>query len=293
MTRSQLLSTLCLIISSSLFSQEHADCNTALEICNKQPLHIFSDTEGIDPTELNSAACFSNGTPGNYENNTYWIRFTVAQSGSLWFILRPDNPPDDLDFAVFRLNTGNCDNKELVRCMAAGDITFPSPCMGPTGLLPGQIDVSVPAGCTTVDNFLAPLDLQTGETYVLAINNFTSSMDSFTVEFCGTALLGCETEICSTLKSNEKSALQTVNIYPNPVLQQQAWLELQLTDPAEITMTLFNTLGVPLQVNNLKVPAGQYLQWLDLSGVASGVYMLTLHDGMAIQSFVIQVLNRL
>jgi len=291
MTRCLLLFSAALM-TGSLFAQEHADCATALEICNKQPLHLYSNGEGVDPTELNSAACFSNGTPGNFENNIFWIRFTVAQGGSLWFILRPDNPVDDLDFAVFQLNTGGCANKTTVRCMAAGDFNSTSPCMGPTGLLPGQTDINGPAGCPPgADNFLAPLETQTGEMYALAINNFTSSMDSFTIEFCGTALLGCETEVCGTLKSNEQTALQTVKIYPNPALPQETWLEWQLSKTAEITGTLFNMVGIPVRLNHWDAPAGPFRQRLDLKDLPAGVYVLTLSDGNAVRSHILHIMN--
>ena len=193
---------------------------------------------------------------------------------------------------MFQINTGGCADKTTLRCMAAGDFVPSSPCMGPTGLLPGQTDLSASAGCLPgADNFLAPLETQTGETYALAINNFTSSMDSFSIEFCGTALLGCETEVCGTLRSNEKTALQTVKIYPNPAVQQETWLELQLSNPTEITGTLFNALGMPLRLNHWDVPAGPHRQRLNLAGLPPGVYILTLRDGNAARSHILHIMN--
>ncbi len=292
MTRLLLLFSASLM-TGSLFAQEHADCATALEICNKQPLHLYSNGEGVDPSELDSVTCYSTGgPPGPFEFNISWIRFTVSQGGSLWFIIRPDNTTDDLDFVVFRLSTGNCADKTVVRCMAAGDFVPSSPCMGPTGLLPGQTDINGPAGCPVgADNFLAPLETQTGEIYALAINNFTSSMDSFSIEFCGTALLGCETEVCGTLASNEQTALQTVKIYPNPAVQQETWVEWQLSKPAEITGTLFNMFGIPVRLNHWDAPAGPNRQHLNLEGLPAGVYILTLSDGNAVRSHILQVIN--
>ena len=160
----------------SLGAQSHADCALALEICNKQPIILpLIYGPGNDSLELDNTVC-SAGFP-NFESSTAWVRWRVAQGGTFWFIIYPLNPDDDIDFFVYKLFNGDCAQKTSVRCMVAGDFSSSSPCMGPTGLLPGENDINGPPGCLPgTNNFLAPIDVVAGEEYALAINNFSSSL---------------------------------------------------------------------------------------------------------------------
>ncbi len=168
-----------------------SDCPTAALLCDKSPFVVKSVTgAGNNITELNDAACFSGGAPINYESNSTWFVWICDQPGTLTFTLTPLSPPDDLDFVVYRLpnGVGNCQGKQVVRCMASGDFFFPSPCMGPTGLREGETRTSVPAGCNFPNptTWAAPLNMQSGEVYALCVNNFTSSGNGFSIEFGGT-----------------------------------------------------------------------------------------------------------
>ena len=168
-----------------------SDCPTASILCDKSPFVVQQvNGAGNDITELNDASCFFNGAPVNNESNSTWFVWTCDQAGTLEFTLTPLNDPDDLDFVVYRLpnGIGNCTNKEVVRCMASGSFQFPSPCMGPTGLLAGETDTSEDAGCQQADDnaWLAPLDMVSGETYALVVNNFSATGNGFSIEFGGT-----------------------------------------------------------------------------------------------------------
>lgn len=168
-----------------------SDCPTASVLCDKSPFVVQSVTgAGNNITELNDATCFSNGAPGNFESNSTWFVWICSKSGPLTFTLTPLSIADDLDFALYRLpnGPGNCQGKQLVRCMASGEYNYQSPCMGPTGLRVGDTDTSEDAGCTDAgDNaWLAPFDMVQGETYALCINNFTTSGNGFSIEFGGT-----------------------------------------------------------------------------------------------------------
>lgn len=170
-----------------------SDCPDASILCDKSPFVVQNVTgAGTNTSELTDALCFSNGAPGNFETNSTWFVWTCSQSGTLEFTLSPNNVSDDLDFALYRLpnGIGNCQGKELVRCMASGDFTFPSPCMGPTGLQAGDTDISEDAGCQNAgdDAWLAPFDMVQGESYALCVNNFTSTGNGFSIEFGGTGL---------------------------------------------------------------------------------------------------------
>lgn len=168
-----------------------SDCPQASILCDKSPFVVQSVTgAGQNNLEMEDATCFDNGSPGIKESNSTWFVWTCSQSGTLDFTLTPTNPADDLDFVVYRLpnGIGNCSGKQIVRCMASGEFNAPtSPCMGPTGLRPGDPDISEDAGCQEAndDAWLKSLDMIAGETYALAINNFTSTGNGFSVEFEG------------------------------------------------------------------------------------------------------------
>jgi len=163
------------------------DCPTAIFVCDKSQREIqFVAGPGADPFEWDGATCLI-GFAG--ESNSSWFTFTAATSGTLEFTLNPVNPNDDLDFVVYHLPNGpdDCSGKILERCMAAGDFSLPSPCMGPTGLNATSTDVSEDPGCFNGnDNFLRYMDLVAGETYTVSINNFTSSGSGFTIDWGGT-----------------------------------------------------------------------------------------------------------
>ncbi|MEO6758064.1 MAG: PKD domain-containing protein, partial [Saprospiraceae bacterium] len=177
-----------------------SDCPQASILCDKSSFVVQKVTgAGQNISELTDATCFSNGAPGNYETNSTWFVWTCSQSGSLEFTLTPLNVADDLDFVLYRLpnGIGNCQGKEVVRCNAAGDNVYPSPCMGPTGLRAGDSDISEDAGCNDQgDNaWLAPFDMVAGQSYALVINNFTSTNSGFNIQFSGNGeFLGPEAE---------------------------------------------------------------------------------------------------
>lgn len=180
--------------------EPQSDCPQAAILCDKSPFVVQSVSGfGLDGKELDDATCFFNGSPVNNESNSTWFVWTCSQSGTLEFKLTPLSPPDDLDFVVYRLpnGIGNCQGKQVLRCMASGDFKFPSPCMGPTGLRSGETDISENAGCSPQDNnWLAPLNMVAGETYALVVNNFTSTGNGFSIEFGGTGeFLGPEARL--------------------------------------------------------------------------------------------------
>ncbi len=169
-----------------------SDCPQAAILCDKSAFVVQSVIGGgQDITELDQdALCFSNGhSSGNYETNSTWFVWTCSQSGTLEFALSPLNVSDDLDFGLYRLpnGIGNCEGKQLVRCNAAGDNTYPSPCMGPTGLQAGDPDVSENAGCQDIgdDAWLSPFDMVAGESYALVVNNFSATGNGFNLQFGG------------------------------------------------------------------------------------------------------------
>ena len=189
-------------------AQSNADCATAMDICKKQVYHVDkTGGAGQNDHEADFIACFMNSENfGNAEENSTWIKFDIAKSGTLTFAITPHRLDDDIDFVVFKLPAdGNCDNKQIVRCMAAGDAAeraFSSACMGETGLRAGETDTSEDAGCAdTLDNaWLAPLKVVEKEKYVILISNVSSAGPGFSIRFGGSAKLPCDEEPKPTAK---------------------------------------------------------------------------------------------
>lgn len=189
-----------LFSTNVLSAQQFADCDKAMDICKKKK-YVIDRTggEGENPSEADLISCFMNGDNyGQAEENCTWIKFEIAQSGTLSFTITPEAADNDIDFVVFRLPTnGDCAYKQIVRCMAAGDSrenVGHSNCLGQTGLRDGEKDSSEDAGCSDEgDNtWLAPLRTVKGEKYVLLVSNVTEAGPGFSISFGGTAKLPCD-----------------------------------------------------------------------------------------------------
>lgn len=179
-----------------------SDCPTASILCDKSPFVVqYVTGAGSNNLEMQDATCFNNGVPGLYESNSTWFVWTCSQSGTLTMTLTPLNGPDDLDFVIYRLpnGIGNCNGKVVERCMASGQSQGinSAACLGPTGMRDGDPDISEDAGCSEPgdDAWLKPLDMIQGETYALAVNNFSATGNGFSIEFGGTGeFLGPEAD---------------------------------------------------------------------------------------------------
>ncbi len=208
------------------------DCPTATFVCSKDPIEVESVFDaGLDPTEMNDAPCLT-AFPGS-ETRSAWYVFTAANNGKLQFTITPNAPDDDIDFVLYRLpnGQGDCTGKISERCMAAGDFTAASPCMGPTGLNATSTDLNQGPGCPAgADNFARFLTMVPGRTYALVINNFTTVGNGFKIEWGGDALFkGTATANFSTDEPDKKICLGeelvlTDSSYtPNGVISKWNW----------------------------------------------------------------------
>lgn len=166
-----------------------SDCESAVVLCDKSPFIVEN---------LTSVGQFTNEVAGSCiveEFASVWYKWTCLDPGSLFFTLTPTNSSDDLDFALYRLpgGLGDCENKELVRCMASGETigqsqSYNAPCTGSTGLSLSADDVTENPGCDDgSDNFVAAINMQAGESFVLIVNNFSRSGSGFEMVFGGSA----------------------------------------------------------------------------------------------------------
>ncbi len=171
-----------------------SDCDKAVILCDKSQF-VVDTLLGVgtqDPGVINTCI--------GQEFSSAWYKWTCEVSGTLTFVLTPNNyqpgfESDDIDFVVYELPNGidDCNNKIVARCMAAGANTGEAfskwvRCNGPTGLRMGDPDVTEPAGCTisSQNNFVKELDMIAGRSYALLVNNFSQSGLGFSIEWGGT-----------------------------------------------------------------------------------------------------------
>ena len=202
---------LCLENFTSVKNPE-SDCNKAVILCDKSAFVVKSLTgAGNNTKELETTGCLMT------EFQSSWYKWTCDKSGTLSFTLTPNNDTgnknkditDDLDFAVYELPGGidDCNNKKPLRCVASGANTTASGslaplaqwsrCNGTTGLAENDPDLTEPAGCAIAsqNNFAKALDMVTGKSYVLIVNNFSKSGLGFSIEFGGSGtFLGPEVD---------------------------------------------------------------------------------------------------
>ncbi|MFZ1704068.1 MAG: hypothetical protein WAT79_06955 [Saprospiraceae bacterium] len=188
-----------------------ADCKSGVVLCDKAPFVVDSlFGAGMDRNEIELGNCIEQ------EFQSSWYKWTCDQTGPLTFTLTPNDHrgrdfiSDDLDFAVYELTNGLDDcsrtSRTLLRCMASGangdglgnslPLSQWINCNGPTGLRSGESDFTETAGCAPGDNnFVAPINMESGKSYMLVVNNFTRSGLGFDIEFGGTGtFLGPEVD---------------------------------------------------------------------------------------------------
>jgi hypothetical protein len=76
----------------------------------------------------------------------------------------------------------------------------------------------------------------------------------------------------------------TFNVYPNPV-ENVAWVDLSLAGNEEVRLDVVNLLGQRVMSQDLgTMSAGNNRMQLDLGGVESGIYLVTLTAGDTIST---------
>lgn len=261
----QILLFLFFLPSFRAFCQNHGDCQTALEVCNLEPIEVAGTTgTGVVDDSLVNTCLFS-------ELASTWFRWKIAAPGKLTFTLTPEVAAD-LDFAVFKMDSmGNCAAKIVVRCMAAGetvgDPTGSQPCLGPTGLKETESDVEELPGCGNGNNnFLAALDGLLGDEYLLVVNNFSENVEGFKLEWGGTAVIDCN------LLSAFSVLPQALGLQPNPA---HGFLDLYLPGrTGTSTCRVVDGVGATLYSGSFYGPSER----LSLDGWPAGIYYLMVEQ---------------
>jgi len=163
----KLLLLFILFTTQLAFSQ--SDCITAIPVCGNSDLSYTSLGHGNVEEDLG-------GCLYSDENHSVWYSFTIATSGTLTFTINPNVYADDYDFGVYGPNKDCSALGPPIRCNYSGSD-------GPTGL---TLDLS---GTATDDTWSAYLDVVAGETYYLIVDNWSGTVNGFSLTWNGTATL--------------------------------------------------------------------------------------------------------
>jgi len=197
------LSFPCLSFAQTLLppDQPEQDACNALPLCGGQFTSPYSyQGQGL-VNDITTTPC------GSGEDNSMWLKVTVANPGQIVFQIIPLDTSDDYDFAVLDVTNAECSNlspSNVVRCNFNNN--WPgSNAMGIVGLGDTGTMTTVVGGDTGW-SFLAPINAVAGQTYLIMINNFGPDASpgpshGFTIDFSGST---------ATFQSNSPSALQSI-----------------------------------------------------------------------------------
>ena len=251
-------------------AQLHSDCGTAIEICANEILTITTSGDHGVTEELGPPCVDEELSLLEFGSN--WFTFSFVTDGEFYFTITPEQYERDIDFVLFQTNNGSCNSKFPIRCMAAGEnIGNPldSMCLGPTGLSPESQDFFEDYGCAfNSDNFLAAVDVQSGDSYILAVIDFTINEDDsfhYDIEFFSTA-----TYECAPVSVKNPAESEEVFVFPNPI-----------SESFEIEIEGISNQDYPIQVNDVNgfllysgtIKAGEK-QTIDTKHWKSGIYYL-------------------
>ena len=158
---------------------EYQDCINAIPVNQNEfcQANSFSGVGAITGEISSVISCLGVG-----EKNDVWYVFTAQDTGSLSFLITPNDITDDYDFAVFNLTDKNCseiktDASLQVSCNFSGTA-------GNTGANGSSAYTSQGSGGTPYN---AVIPVQNGEVYVLNVSNFTSSQSGYYLSFAGSS----------------------------------------------------------------------------------------------------------
>jgi len=169
----------------------NTDCIGATPICaNIYEENIVPNDEGLFPNEVNPQ--FNCGGAGEIKN--IWYTFTVNKTGQFGFLIQPNDPLADYDWALYNLTRASCrdifsDRSLVESCNAAG--SSDETCNGNTGAT-GDTSFSIQGGgcgAATPDldfgrnPFNDLIDVQAGNTYVLSVSNWSQRSGGYTIDF--------------------------------------------------------------------------------------------------------------
>ena len=91
-------------------------------------------------------------------------------------------------------------------------------------------------------------------------------------------------DVMSVVGIEEQATASTFNVYPNPVVNT-AWVDLSLTSSEDVRLDVINLIGQKVSSQDLgTMSAGNSRLPLDMSGLDSGIYLVTLTAGETVST---------
>jgi len=166
----------CVPCASGPNGTDNNDCNVSTQICSNSPINTVSTGPGIS-----SEGCVYGSCPAGGENHSNWFYIVMQTSGTFTFNVNPNVNSDDFDFTFFGPNVTCGSLGSPIRCSDAGTT-------GNTGLGNGASDVTEDVNG---NGWLAPMNVNSGDVYILCVDRWSPGGNGYTLNFSGTASLDC------------------------------------------------------------------------------------------------------
>lgn len=160
------------MFSQAGFAQK--DCASSIAICGNST--ITYTPGGYGNTQETLGGCLS------VEHNSVWYKFTVATSGTLTFVITPTGPVD-YDWALYGPNK---------TCATRGTPLRGSYATGAVSNYLTGLSMTATALCDQViggTGYAKYVDVVAGETYILVVDNYSTTVYTFSLVWGGTATL--------------------------------------------------------------------------------------------------------
>jgi gliding motility-associated-like protein len=204
------------LLSFNAYAQvpTNADCLGAIPVC--QTVYSFnSSVHGIgnyaDIPVMGSAN--EDHCPGNCisagEQNTTWFIFTTQTAGLLNFTISPVSGSDDYDWAVFNMTTNGCSDIYSGGMQVSCNYCLNTGSTGPNGGTGYAC-----WGPNSCSQYNAPIPVGANQTYVLMVDNFSSSNNGYTLDFSASSaqIFDNVPPTLSTLQTPVNCGASTLNI---------------------------------------------------------------------------------
>ncbi|MCH2234585.1 MAG: hypothetical protein MK078_10055 [Crocinitomicaceae bacterium] len=157
------------------------DCGIATQVCSDAGFPGNSSGFGVQELDATNSGCLDT------EHESSWYLISIGTTGTLSFVISPDNGTDDYDFAVWGPDEPCPPSTAPIRCSYAC-------CGGNTGVNTGLNCCSpetTEAAFGGADGFVDDISVTVGEVYTLLVDNFSSTTSPFTFSFGGSAGVSC------------------------------------------------------------------------------------------------------
>jgi gliding motility-associated-like protein len=276
---------LLLFFSVKIFSQScpidslGQNPSTAFPVCGTDTFSQASvNLCGNDPLVV--PGCANNAAAGGYtDRNPYWYKFTCYTSGTLGFVIQPNDPGDDYDWQLYDVTGISSNNLDIIFNTAQYVVTGNwSGTYGATGARTGGANT---IECASVPSDLEPSFsamplLKAGHQYLLLISHYTQTQSGYGLSFGGGTA-----SITDTTPPRLQSALANCNGQQiNVVLNKQ--MQCKTVAPDGTDFYISPNLASPASASGLNCNSGFDMDSLTISlnqPLPPGNYFIVMKKG--------------